>query len=116
VYKLFAVWTHPKPEDIEAFEQHYEDVHAPLAAAIPGLQKLALTRTSETLGDGESPFHRIAELWFEDRATLEAAVSSPELEAAAKDAAEMEERFGVQLLSPAGITEDSPLGPYVAKQ
>jgi uncharacterized protein (TIGR02118 family) len=116
VYKLYAVWTHPKPEDLEAFERHYEEVHAPLAAAIPGLQKLALTRTSDTLGDGASPFHRIAELWFADREACNAAAETPELEAAAKDAAEMEERFGVQLLSPAGVTEDSPLGPYVARQ
>jgi uncharacterized protein (TIGR02118 family) len=116
VYKLFAVWTHPKPEDIEAFEQHYEEVHAPLAAAIPGLQKLALTRTSDTLGDGASPFHRIAELWFADREACDAAAETPELDAAAKDAAEMEERFGVKLLSPAGVAEDSPLGPYVARQ
>jgi uncharacterized protein (TIGR02118 family) len=116
MYKLFAVWTHPKPEDLEAFEQHYEAVHAPLAAAIPGLQKLALTRTSDTLGEGTSPFHRIAELWFEDAEACNAAAATPELEAAAQDAAEMEERFGVQLLSPAGVTEDSPLGPYVARQ
>jgi uncharacterized protein (TIGR02118 family) len=116
MYKLYAVWTHPKPEDLEAFERHYEEVHAPLAAAIPGLQKLALTRTSDTLGDGASPFHRIAELWFDDREACDAAAETPELEAAAKDAAEMEERFGVQLLSPAGVTEDSPLGPYVARQ
>lgn len=116
MYKLYAVWTHPKPEDIEAFERHYEEVHAPLAAAIPGLQKLALTRTSDTLGEGTSPFHRIAELWFADRAACDAAAETPELEAAATDAAEMEERFGVELLSPAGVTEDSPLGPYVARQ
>jgi len=90
MYKLYAVWTHPKPEDLEAFEQHYEAVHAPLAAAIPGLQKLALTRTSDTLGDGTSPFHRVAELWFVDRAACEAAAETPELEAAATDAAEME--------------------------
>jgi uncharacterized protein (TIGR02118 family) len=110
VYRLYAVWSHP--EDIEGFEQYYESVHAPKAAAIPGLQRLVLTRTGDALGDEPSPFHRIAELWFEDRAALDAALDSPELQLAAEDAAEMEERFGVTLHSPAGSTVDSDLGPY----
>jgi uncharacterized protein (TIGR02118 family) len=110
VYKLYAVWTHP--EDVEAFEQHYVETHAPLAAAIPGLQRLALTRTSDFLGDGPAPFHRIAELWFEDAEALELAKESPELEAAANDVAEMEARFGVTLHSPAGVSVDAKLGPY----
>jgi uncharacterized protein (TIGR02118 family) len=115
MYKLYAVWTHPKPEDVEAFEEHYVNVHGPLAAAIPGLQKLSLIRTSDTLDGSESPFHRIAELWFADKAAMEAAASSPELEAAATDAGEMQERFGVTLMSPSGENVDSPLGPYVPK-
>ena len=49
MYKLYAVWTHPN--DIEAFERHYVEVHAPLAAAIPGLQKLVLSRTADSLGE-----------------------------------------------------------------
>jgi uncharacterized protein (TIGR02118 family) len=113
MYKLYALWTHP--EDVEGFERHYVEVHAPLAAAIPGLQRLALTRTSDALGDDPSPYHRIAELWFEDAEALDRAAESPELEAAANDAKEMQERFGVQLLSPAGVSVDSPLGPYVPR-
>ena len=58
MYKLFAVWTHP--DDVEEFEKYYAETHAPLAAAIPGLQRLVLTRTSDFLGDGPAPFHRIA--------------------------------------------------------
>jgi len=110
VYRLYAVWTHP--EDVEAFEKYYVEVHGPMAAAIPGLRKLVLTRTSDVLGEGEPPFHRIAELWFEDRAALDAALESPELAAAAEDAVGMEERFGVKLLSPAGSAVEQPLGPY----
>jgi uncharacterized protein (TIGR02118 family) len=110
VYKLYAVWTHPN--DVDAFEEYYTSTHAPLAAAIPGLQRLALTRTSDVLGEGPSPFHRIAELWFEDEAALKAAEDSPELQAAADDVAKMEARFGVTLPSPAGVSVDQPLGPY----
>jgi uncharacterized protein (TIGR02118 family) len=110
MYKLFAVWTHP--DDVEAFERYYAETHAPLAAAIPGLQRLVLTRTSDFLGDGPAPFHRIAELWFEDADALEIAKESPELEAAADDVSKMEERFGVVLHSPAGVSVDAQLGPY----
>ena len=64
------------------------------------------------LGDGPAPFHRIAELWFEDPDAFEVAKESPELEAAASDVAEMEARFGVKLHSPAGISVDAELGPF----
>lgn len=108
VYKLFAIWTHP--DDVEAFERYYAEVHAPLAAKIPGLQRLVLTRTADVLGEGESPFHRIAELWFEDKAAMEAAVETPELQAAADDVVKMEAEFGVHLHSPAGASVDAELG------
>jgi uncharacterized protein (TIGR02118 family) len=111
--KLFAVWT--KPNDPDAFERYYEDVHAPIAAAIPGLQKLVLIRTAEALGDEPSPFQRIAELWFEDQAALDAALASEEGQRAVDDAAGMQERFAVQLISPYGTSVDHPLGPYVPK-
>lgn len=109
MYKLFAVWTHPN--DPEAFERHYIEVHAPLAAAIPGLQKLVLTRTADSLGDEPSPFHRIAELWFEDEDALAVGEASAEGQAAIKDAAEMQARFEVKLMSPAGTSVEQPLGP-----
>ena len=76
MYKLYAVWTAPSPEHAEAFERHYVDTHLPLAAAIPGVRRLVATRTSDSLGDGESALHRITELWFDDRAALERAWSS----------------------------------------
>lgn len=111
MYLLYAVWT--KPDDVEAFERYYEETHAPLAAAIPGLERLVLARTSDFLGEEPSPFHRIAELWFTDEAAFEAAKDSPELASAAEDAAEMQERFKVTLHSPAGVPVDAPLGPFV---
>jgi uncharacterized protein (TIGR02118 family) len=109
MYKLYAIWTNPRPEDVEAFERHYAEVHAPLAAAIPGLRKLVLTRTADSLGEGASPFHRVAELWFDDEAALLAGEASPEGQAAIADAAAMQERFGVTLTSPAGTSVEQPI-------
>src|SRR2546430_2377489 len=34
-YKLYAYWSAPKPEDVEAFEQYYAETHVPRAAAVP---------------------------------------------------------------------------------
>ncbi|HXF30450.1 MAG TPA: EthD family reductase [Solirubrobacterales bacterium] len=110
MYKLYAVWTAPRPGEEDAFERHYTEVHAPLAASIPGVRKVILTRTSDTLGDGESTLHRITELWFDDRAAMEAAEASPEGQATIKDAVEIQERFGAALTSVAGLADEQPLG------
>jgi uncharacterized protein (TIGR02118 family) len=108
MYRLYAVWT--QPNDPEAFEKHYVEVHVPLAAKIPGLVKLVTTRTTTVLGDEPSPYYRIAELWFEDEAACKRAMQSPELEVTAKDGAEMVERFQIRLDSIGGTPAESPLG------
>lgn len=110
MYKLFAVWTNPKPEDVDAFERHYTEVHLPLAASIPGVLKLVTTRTGDALGEEPSPLHRITELWFEDEEALAAAAASPEGQATIADAAALTERFGVELTSTGGTVVEQPLG------
>jgi uncharacterized protein (TIGR02118 family) len=107
VYKLYAVWSNP--EDAEGFERHYAEVHAPLAASIPGLRRMVLTRTTDSLGDAPSALHRITELWFDDEAAMVAAAASPEGQATIKDAGEIQERFGARLTSVAGIGVEQPL-------
>lgn len=100
MYRLYAVWT--QPDDVEAFEKHYTEVHVPLAAAIPELVKLVTTRTETVLGDEPSPYYRIAELWFEDEAACRRAMASPELEATAKDGTWMQQKFAIRLSSIGG--------------
>jgi uncharacterized protein (TIGR02118 family) len=109
MYKLYAVWTAPSPGQEEAFEQHYVETHLPLAASIPGVRKLVATRTSDALGDGEAALHRITELWFDDRAAMEAAEASPEGAATIADAVAIQERFGATLTSVAGDASEQPL-------
>jgi uncharacterized protein (TIGR02118 family) len=111
MYKLFAVWTSPSADQVEAFERYYADVHIPLTASIPGVRKLLLTRTSDSPGDTPAALHRITELWFDDRAAMEAAAASPEGQATIKDAVEIQERFGAQLTSVAGAALEHPLDP-----
>jgi uncharacterized protein (TIGR02118 family) len=110
MYKLYAVWTSPGPGQEEAFERHYAEVHLPLATSIPGVRKLVATRTSDSLGEAPSALHRITELWFDDRAAMEAAEVSAEGQATIKDAVEIQERFGASLTSVAGAADEQPLG------
>jgi uncharacterized protein (TIGR02118 family) len=115
VYKLFAVWTNPAPEDVEAFERHYTEVHVPLAASIPGVRKVVLTRTADALGEEPSPLHRITELWFDDEEALAVAAASAEGQATIADAAALVERFGVELTSTGGTCVEQPLTPSGAR-
>ncbi|RXT08805.1 EthD family reductase [Ammoniphilus sp. CFH 90114] len=80
--KLIAIYR--KPENVEEFDQHYHDVHAPLAAKMPGLIKLEVNKIYGT-PMGESDLHLIAEMYFETKEALVQALSSPEGRAAGKD-------------------------------
>jgi uncharacterized protein (TIGR02118 family) len=104
VYKLIAVWSAPRPEDEEAFEQHYRDVHLPAAAKTPNMRRLVAVRTADGLEGGSSAFHRVAELHFDSKADLEAAEHSAEWGGMRADAGGMIERFGVTLT--VGIGEE----------
>ena len=75
-----------QPADRVAFEEHYWKVHVPLAAKMPGLRRWTITRTESANGPNESlPFCLVVELFADDRASLFAAFSSPEGQAAAAD-------------------------------
>lgn len=50
-----------QPSDIEAFEQHYREVHVPLTQALPGLCSYRLSRDVEAIRGGEA-YHLVAEL------------------------------------------------------
>ncbi|GAA0379409.1 EthD family reductase [Bacillus horti] len=80
--KLIALYKHP--ENKEEFNDHYYNVHSPLAGAMPGLEKVEVT---EMFGSpaGESKYYLQAELYFKDKATLMASMSSAEGKTAAKD-------------------------------
>jgi uncharacterized protein (TIGR02118 family) len=50
-----------KPEDAQAFEQHYREVHLPLVKTLPGLQRFTISRKILPLNESE-PYYLIAEL------------------------------------------------------
>lgn len=68
----------------EQFMKHWVGVHAPLAHAVPGLRRyvqnhIAGERTRTDIPATDVEIDGIAELWFDDRAALEAAARSPEM-------------------------------------
>ncbi|MBL7987942.1 MAG: EthD family reductase [Chlorobi bacterium] len=82
MYKLTAFFT--KPENAEAFDAHYNTVHAPLMRAVPGLQSLVVSRNLRSFG-ADSPYYLIAEMIFADRDAFKAAMATDENKAAGKD-------------------------------
>ena len=80
--KLIALYK--KPDDVEAFEQHYTQVHMPLIAKVPHMLSAS---SSKAFGAprGEAAYYRIAEMVFADRASFDKAMASDENRAAGKD-------------------------------
>jgi uncharacterized protein (TIGR02118 family) len=75
------------PQDVEAFERRYREVHLPLVRRLPGLRQLEVGRTVG--GDPqEREYHLVARLTFDDRQALRAALRSPEGQAAMNDLAQ----------------------------
>ncbi len=79
-------WTHAQ------FMKHWMETHAPLAHAVPGLRRyvqnhIADERTRSDIAALALDIDGIAELWFDDRAALEAAARSPEMQALHADGA-----------------------------
>ncbi len=97
MYKLYAFWSAPKPEDVEAFEEHYQKTHAPLAARVPHLRKLVTTRTSVGLEGGEPAFYRVAEMAFDSKEQTEESTHSPQWQDVRADAGSWIEHFGVNM-------------------
>ena len=73
------------PRDVEAFDQHYFEVHVPLAKRIPGLRKYEVSHGAIATPVGTSNVHRIGTLHFDDLAAIENAFASAEGKAAGAD-------------------------------
>jgi uncharacterized protein (TIGR02118 family) len=74
-----------RPEDPEAFDRHYAEVHSRLGLALPGVR--SFTGTHPRPGpDGSPPaYYFVAVLSFDDTEAMDAALSGPEGKAAVAD-------------------------------
>jgi len=85
MYKLLALYDHP--EDVEAFEQYYRDVHTPLVQNVPELQRLVVNRVKGDPMGGSPRYHMIAEMHFADAESFKRASQSQEFQATGADLA-----------------------------
>jgi len=71
--KIIVIY--PRPKDIEEFDKRYLNEHVPMAANLPGKNKIVATKF---LGapDGPAPFHVMAEVHFPTMEALLACASS----------------------------------------
>jgi uncharacterized protein (TIGR02118 family) len=72
----------------QEFSHYWEHVHGPIGRRIPGLRRLVQSHTVPHPSEfPPADFDGVAELWFDDLATIEAARRSAEWRAATEDEA-----------------------------
>ncbi|MDB5237843.1 MAG: hypothetical protein JWM46_113 [Candidatus Kaiserbacteria bacterium] len=72
--KMIVIYQTPK--DIESFEQHYFNVHIPLAKQLPGLIKYEINDGGIVSTMGHNDVFRIATLYFETMDSIKTAFAS----------------------------------------
>lgn len=84
--KLIALYR--EPDDVDAFMDHYLNIHIPLVQKTPGLEHLEVTRIDNNAFDASAPpaYFLMCTMSYRDEVTFSAAMRSPENRAAAKDA------------------------------
>src|ERR687892_1055522 len=63
------------PEDPDAFDAHYRDVHTPIVSRYPNLRDLRVSKLAG-VGGRESAYYLMAEMRFDSFADLDEAVGS----------------------------------------
>jgi uncharacterized protein (TIGR02118 family) len=64
-----------QPDDTEAFDAHYREVHTPIVRRYPNLRDLRMTRADGVAGRPPD-YYLVSEMEFDSRADLEAAMAS----------------------------------------
>ena len=78
-----------KPADADEFERRYKDEHVALARGIPHMAKIEFSKVAGTPDGSPAPYHRIAELYFDDMAPFGKALATDDGKKAAGHAMEI---------------------------
>lgn len=81
--KVLSLLTRKDGLTHEDFVRHWRDIHGPLALSVPGLRRyvqshIGGTRTRADIPETEVEVDGIAELWYDDEASLRASAATPE--------------------------------------
>jgi uncharacterized protein (TIGR02118 family) len=85
-FQLIVLYNHP--EDASAFDKHYDEIHAPLAARFPGLRSYTISRPAPGVDGSPAPYYLVAVLTFDDETALNAAMAGEVGQAAVADLAD----------------------------
>jgi len=73
--KLIVIY--PTPTDLEVFEKRYADEHVPMAVEkLAGKTRFVASLITASVGKEQSPYHRIAEVYFPSISVLEDCLNS----------------------------------------
>jgi uncharacterized protein (TIGR02118 family) len=98
-FQLVVLYHHP--ESTAAFDKHYDETHAPLAALLPGLRAYTVQRPAAPSGERPA-YHLVAVLTFDDEAAFNAAMGSEQGAAAVADLGNFAGAGATMLTGPAG--------------
>lgn len=73
------------PKDKDAFNQHYFQIHLPLAKKLPGLKRYEVNDGSIIAANGHSDIYLIANLYFDSLDAIKMAFASDEGKQCAED-------------------------------
>ncbi len=76
---------HGPPADPEEFDRYYRLVHTPIVQRIPGVRNIRFGHVVRTVGSESAPYYLVSDVYFDDMASLENALASPEMEQAIAD-------------------------------
>ena len=71
--RLIALYN--QPDDPDAFDAHYRDVHTPIVARYPNLRDVRLSKPAGVAGR-QPQFYLMAEMVFDSEADLDEAIGS----------------------------------------
>lgn len=83
--KLVALVRRKSDLSQQAFADYWVNVHAPLAAAIPGMRGYRINIAGDPGDMPAANYDGSAEIWFDSRESMAAGLASPENDIAAKD-------------------------------
>ena len=74
-----------QPDDPAAFEKYYNETHVPkYGATFPNCIRLEASKAVANPGE-TPPYYRLGDLWFEDMASMQAGLASPQGQIAVAD-------------------------------
>ena len=80
--RLIALYS--QPDDPDAFDEHYRDVHTPIVRRYPKIRGIRLTKT-DGVGGRLPSYYLVSEMIFDSRADLDEALASDAGQQSARD-------------------------------